>query len=132
MKKESILIRPYTSKGHMKSDGSFPLILSIRRNGKRKYIFLGASATPEQWNFEHQLYSVDKRRKDLHPDREVHNEWLGEVKSRCKEILTEFEKNRIDWTLNQFEQKFLNKSKHTGIESYFLLHIENLKTAENW
>jgi integrase len=127
MKKKSFLIRPYSSKGHMKQDGSFPLVLSIRRNGKRKYIFLGASSTPEQWNFDDQIYSNDNRRKDLHPDRKNNNEWLADVKKRCREILKDFEENRIDWTLNQFEQQFLNKSKHTGAENYFLGHIDKLK-----
>ncbi len=129
MKKESFLIRPYSSKGHEKSDGSYPLVLSIRRNGKRKYIFLGTSATKEQWNFDDQIYSTDKRRKDLHPDRVSNNEWLADVKSRCREILKEFEKNRVDWTLNQFEQSFLNKSNRTGVEGFFLKYIESLKSA---
>jgi len=129
MKKERFIIKPYVTKWHKKQDGSFPLVLSIRKGGNRKYIFLGSSVLPEQWNEDFQRYEVDKRRKDLHPDRVLLNEWLEEVNKRCNEILKGYAENKIDWTLNQFEQEFLNQSNHTGVEGYFLRHIEKLKNA---
>ncbi|GET25848.1 site-specific integrase [Prolixibacter sp. NT017] len=107
-------------------DGSSPIGLVIRKQGKRKIMFLGISALPEQWNSDFQLYIVDSRKKNLHPDREQNNKWLAEVKKRSDKILEEFEENRIDWTLNQFEQRFLNKSKHTGVEGYFQDYIDKL------
>jgi len=107
-------------------DGSSPIGIVIRKQGKRKIMFLGISALPEQWNSDFQLYIVDSRKKNLHSDREQNNKWLAEVKKRSDKILEEFEENRIDWTLNQFEQRFLNKSKHTGVEGYFQEYIDKL------
>ncbi len=110
-------------------DGSSPVGLVVRKAGNRKIIFLGISAFPEQWNDEFQLYAVDKRNTNLHPDREKNNSWLSGVKKRCNKIIEEYEEKKIDWTLRQFEQKYLNKSKHTGVRDYFLKHIEKLERA---
>jgi hypothetical protein len=52
-------------KGKLK-DGSSPVGLVIRKQGKRKIIFLGISAFPEQWNNEFQLYIVDSRKKKIY------------------------------------------------------------------
>ena len=117
------------SKTNQWKDGSFPLCLVVRKDDQRKIISLRASAFKEQWNDETQRFDVDKRKTNLHPDRVLLNVWLNEVEGRCYEILKDFEKNRTDWTLNQFEQAFLNKSKKTGIESYFLQHIDKLNRA---
>ncbi|HZL11677.1 MAG TPA: site-specific integrase [Prolixibacteraceae bacterium] len=126
------------SEGKILKDGSHPIVLVIRKEGQRKKLYLGISASYyinankeicSQWNEEFQRYSTDGRKKDLHPDREKNNNWLNEVSVRCDAIINEFEKNRIDWTLNQFEQALLNKSKKTGIEAYFLQFIETLDKA---
>ncbi len=129
MKLEKYQIKPYLSKSHEKPDGSFPLILVIRRAGMRKHISLNASCTPEQWNYTFQSFEVDKRRKDLHPDRDKLNDWLLSVKKRVNEILKDYEDSKTDWTLTMFEQEFLNRSKHTGVESYFTDLISKLTRA---
>lgn len=129
MKIERYQIKPYLSKSHEKPDGSFPLILVIRRAGVRKHISLNASSTPEQWNYDYQAYEVDKRRKDLHPDREKLNSWLSMVKNRVNDILKGYEDSKTDWTLTMFEQEFLNRSKHTGVEGFFNIVIDKLTKA---
>jgi len=131
MKLEKYQIKPYLSKSHEKPDGSFPLILVIRRAGMRKHISLNASSTTEQWNYDYQAYAVDKRRKDLHPDRDKLNDWLLSVKKRVSDILKEYEDSKTDWTLTMFEQEFLNRSKHTGVEGFFSNVIEKLTRAGN-
>lgn len=129
MKLGKYQIKPYLSKSHEKPDGSFPLILVIRRAGMRKHISLNASCTPEQWNYDYQSFEVDKRRKDLHPDRDKLNDWLLSVKKRVNEILKDYEDSKTDWTLTMFEQEFLNRSKHTGVESYFTSLVSKLSRA---
>lgn len=126
------------SDSHKKTDGSYPVMLVIRKDNRRKTINLGISATlsiskrneiESQWDEKAQRYETDKRKKNLHPDREKNNKWLNELDVRCNDIIKEFEKNKTDWTLSQFEQALLNKSKKSGIEAYLLQHIEKLDTA---
>ena len=114
------------SKTNQWKDGSHPLCLVVRKDDLRKIISLRASAFPEQWNDETQRFDIDKRKTNLHPDRLQLNVWLNEVEGRCNEILKDFYDKKTDWTLNQFEAALLNKSKKTGVESYFLQHIDKL------
>ena len=114
---------------HIKKDGSYPVVLIVRKDGLRKMLVLGISAIPEQWHEGLQRYDVDKRKKNLHPDRDKNNTWLDEQSTKCENLIKDFDKNKTDWTLNQFEQSFLNKSKMTGIEQYFLQHIEKLSKS---
>jgi integrase len=129
------------TKGKIYKDGSSPITLVIRKDGQRKKLYLGISANiievkrkdgttevKSQWNDKYQRYEVDGR-KELHPDRVALNKWLDELSGRCDDIIKDFEKNKIDWTLNQFEQKYLNKSKKTGVEAYFNRHIDRLKQS---
>ena len=117
------------SESHLKKDGSNPIMLVVRKEGRRKTIKLGISGIPYQWNDEFQRFEVDNRKKDLHPDRVTLNSWLDKMAARCDELIQDFEKSKTDWTLNQFEQSLLNKSKKTGIEAYFLQYIEKLDRA---
>jgi len=42
----------------------------------------------------------------MNPDRKYLNDWLTQKKSEILHIIAEFDKKKIDWTLNQFEQEF--------------------------
>ncbi|NEW84555.1 MAG: site-specific integrase [Mariniphaga sp.] len=130
-----------TTEAHILKDGSYSLMLVVRKGGQRKTINLGVSASfvevkkkngvkeiKSQWNESFQRFEVDGR-KELHPDREKLNLWLNELSGRCDELLKDFDKSKTDWTLNQFEQALLNKSKKTGIEAYFTEYIEILDKA---
>lgn len=141
MKEKCYSFKLNVSRSHQKTDGSFPIMLVIRKTGQRKTLNLGISASfvevkkrngsseiKSQWNEKFQRYEVDGR-KELHPDRIKLNNWLDEQSSRCDEIIKDFEKKKIDWTLNQFEQALLNKAKKTGVENYFQKHIERLGRA---
>lgn len=110
-------------------DGAYPVNLVLYKSRKRKRISLGIGAKSQQWNDKFECYEVDKRLKNLHFDRVKLNVWIGSLKERCSEIVREFDKNRVDWTLNQFEKQFLNKSKHSNVEEYFLIHIDKLTNA---
>jgi integrase len=116
---------------NIRKDGSFPVCLIVRKADSRKVIFTGLSAFPEQWNAKFQLYEVDTRKKKLHPDREKFNSWLSEKKNLCEDIIKEYDKNRTDWTLTMFEQDFLNRSKHTSVETYFSGLISKLDKSGN-
>ena len=129
------------AEGHRLKDGSYPVALVIRKEKQRKMIYLGISAAilearkkdgskeiKSQWNETYHRYELDGR-KELHPDRFKLNGWLDELSGRCEELLKDFDKKKVDWTLNQFESALLNKSKKTGVESYFSEHIDKLSRA---
>ena len=129
------------SESHRLKDGSYPIMLVVRKNKKRRTLNLGISASfveikkkdgtkalKSQWNDKFQRYEIDGR-KYLHPDRVTLNLWLDEISIRCENLIRDFEKSKTDWTLNQFIQSFLNKTKKTGVESYFLQEIEKLEKA---
>lgn len=118
-------------KKNIRKDGSFPVCLVIRKMNLRKVIFTGLSALPEQWNIKYGLFEVDARKKNLHPDREKFNSWLNEKKTLCEDIFKEYDRNKTDWTLTMFEQDFLNRSKHTSVETYFNTLISKLEKSGN-
>src|SRR5665647_2872308 len=80
------------SRSHLKKDGSYPIMLVVRKDGQRKTICLPISASfveikdkktgrteiKSQWNEKYQRYEIDGRKKDLHPDSEKLNTWLDE------------------------------------------------------
>jgi integrase len=107
-----------------KTDGTFSIRLRITRERKVKYISIGLSADEKQWSIEAERFKKDKR---LNPEHEKYNTLLNEYNNRAGDIISEFEKNRIDWTLNQFEDKFLNRAKRGKIQPYFLNTVKQLR-----
>lgn len=106
------------------SDDTYPIRLRITRHRKPKYISFGLSATEKQWDKDAQRYKKDKR---LTPDHDKYNLLLNEYENRANDIISDFEKLQIDWTLNQFEDRFVNRAKQGKIELYFQNIIQQLK-----
>ncbi|WP_185153855.1 site-specific integrase [Dysgonomonas sp. 520] len=110
---------------HQKNtDETYPVRLRITRNRKPKYFSFGLSATEKQWDKDAERYKKDKR---LTADYEKYNILLNEYENRANDIISDFERNRTDWTLNQFEEKFLNRAKRGKIQDYFQKTISQLK-----
>lgn len=51
---------------------------------------------------------------------------MAKFKVRAREIIERFELEGIDWTLNQFEDAFLNTSRQGRFNDYFTARIEEL------
>lgn len=117
------------SKTRVQKNGSYPVVLLIRKDGKTKKLAIRLTALLDQWDNDTQRYKMDKRRKDLHPDREKNNDWLNKKADDCDKILRDYDERKIDWTLNQFEQSLLNRSKKAGVKAYFDKHIDRLKQS---
>lgn len=117
-----ISILPY--KSTTLKNGSHPIVLKITKNRIRKYFSLNLSASVEQWNFEYAVFKKDKR---LNPDYEKQNKYISIQVLKALEIIDEFNRNKIDWTLNQFEDAFLNRSKQGNVRCFFEKQIQNLK-----
>ena len=82
------------------------MCLRITKDGKRKYIDLGLTAKEDQWNEETARFKKDKR---VNPNHEKYNTLLNHYEERKDVILRKFAENRIDWTLNQFEEEFFGE-----------------------
>lgn len=104
----------------------YAIWLVVRKDGKRKVIATGHHAEAHQWDDKNQIFVTDKRIADLHPDRKKLNDWLIVKKTEIIQILDAFNRDKIDWTLNQFEAALFN-NKHKGhVKEYWERHIMTL------
>ncbi|KAA6344886.1 hypothetical protein EZS27_007532 [termite gut metagenome] len=118
------ILLPYNER----KDGTLSVSLRITKDRKRKYFKTGLVAAPEQWDEEQGRYLNSKK---INPKYKEYNAKLSELEVRINNVLRDFEINRIDWTLNQFEDAFLNHSKKGNIYNYFTNHIKTLKETNH-
>ncbi|KAA6319821.1 Tyrosine recombinase XerD [termite gut metagenome] len=114
----------WSTEKYLYKDG-YAIWLVVRKEGKRKAFSVGLYAYPHQWDENTELFVTDKRVSGLHPDRKHLNEWLTQKKAEIIRIMSKFEDEKIDWTINQFEDVFFNYSKKGKVKDY----IENLITT---
>jgi integrase len=107
-------------------DGSHPIVLRVTKNRIRKFISLGISSKPEKWSKEFSLLKKDKR---INPDYEVQNNFITTQLLRAKDIINDFDKQKKDWTLNQFEEAFFNYSKKGKVKPFFEKLINDLRVT---
>lgn len=115
-------------RSNQRKDGSYPVCLRVAKQDKTKYINLGLSATEEQWNEETARFKKDKR---VNPNHEKYNALLNHFEERKDNLLRKFAENRVNWTLNQFEEEFLGASKKGKIYDYWVKQIEILKATNH-
>jgi integrase len=106
--------------------------LVVRKDNKRKVIALGLYAEPHQWDNRAERFITDKRFSGLHPDRIVLNDWLTQRKSEILKIISDFERNKINWTPNQFEMEFFYYSSKGNVKDYFNSLITTLKETNHF
>lgn len=109
----------------------YAIWLVVRKNNKRKVMALGIYAEPHQWNDKLEMFVTDKRVPKLHPDRIYLNEWLTQKKSEILRIIADFDSNKIDWTLNQFEQEFFHYSNKGNVKEFFENIIQTYKDTNH-
>ena len=109
----------------------YAIWLVVRKNNKRKVMALGIYAEPHQWNDKLEMFVTDKRVPKLHPDRIYLNEWLTQKKSEILRIIADFDANKIDWTLNQFEQEFFHYSNKGNVKEFFENLIQTYKDTNH-
>ena len=110
--------------GSERKDGSYPISTRITKDRKSKLIRTGLSATKAQWNEKEERFISDKK---IVPKFKVWNARLSEIETQINEVFRSFEIDRIDWTLNQFEDSFLNKASKGKVKDYFNNTITILK-----
>jgi integrase len=113
-------------KSTLLKSGEHPIVLRITKDRVRKFISLNLSATPDQWNDEFSQFKKDKR---INPDYEKSNAFISGQFLKAKDVIDEFDRNKIDWTLNQFEEAFLHRAKKGKVKPFFENHIQVLKNT---
>ena len=113
-------------------DGKFAIRLRITKNRIRKYISLNIFADSNYWSDENEVFVIIKslkgeKQKEQNEERKNYNKLLERYKVRALDIISEFEREKIDWTLNQFEDRFINRSKQGRIYPFFIQTIKELK-----
>ena len=91
---------------------------------KAKYISLGLYSKKEEWDVIGERFRCDKR---VCPNYKEFNARIVQLLARAQEVERHFEFDRIDWTLNQFEDAFLYKDKKGKFLDFALLCIKDMK-----
>lgn len=113
-------------------DGKFAIRLRITKNRIRKYISLNIFADSNYWSDENEVFVIIKslkaeKQKEQNEERKNYNKLLERYKVRALDIISEFEREKIDWTLNQFEDRFINRSKQGKVSPFFIRTIKELR-----
>lgn len=104
------------------SDGKYPIYLRIIKNRKKKEINLGLKCRKEDF--------LNDSLTRNHPDFQIENEILSNLKSRGLKIIREFQIEGVDFSLEEFEQKFRgNKSRNINLFQFFDEIIEEMKLS---
>ena len=116
-------------KSNIRRDGSCPVCLRVAKEDKTKYIDLQLSATKGQWD---ELASRFKKDKRVNPNYENYNALLNRYEVRKDEILQKFMEERVNWTLNQFEEEFLGMSKQGKVYENMMINLKptNIKLKQ--
>ena len=113
-------------------NGEFSVFLRITKDRKVKYISLGISALPEHWDDQFDRYFVKKTKgRIIHPDAIENNAFLNLQETKAKDVIDEFNRNKIDWTLNQFEEAFLHRAKKGKVKPFLENLIQRLKDTDH-
>lgn len=116
------------------NDGLYAIRLCVTKDKRRKYITLNLYVAPEHWDEVNEQFIIRRNLKGAtqkaeNKQREVDNVLLSKYKTRARGIVERFEMEGVDWSLNQFEEAFLNQSKQGKFLPYYLNHIENLQAT---
>lgn len=107
------------------SNETHPIMLRVSKNKKRVMFATGLSCVAKQWNDEYGLFVKDKR---VVADHEELNKILAGITTKADDIIKEFDRLKISWTLKQFSNAY--KKKETAIlnpAGYFESHIQKLR-----
>ena len=90
------------------SDGKYALFLRITKNRKKKLINLGLRCQSEHFQNEQLTKS--------HKNHRIDNELLLRFKTKALEILREYQLKGENFTLEEFEDKFINKDNKQEVD----------------
>lgn len=95
-------------------DGTHSIIMRITKDRKSKIITLGMTSLPKDWDEQKSQY------KRSHPNHNTKNRVLLKLKAKALKIIDDFMVEEVDFSLNQFEEKFRgSKSKNPNVVTFF-------------
>lgn len=114
------------------AQGLYAIRLRVCKERQRKYFTLKIFADDEYWDEQNERFIIlknvrDKKQKEENELRKQYNYALNSYRVQAQEIIDGFKRERIDWTLNQFADAFLNKEKQGKIKAYLENHINILR-----
>jgi integrase/recombinase XerD len=93
-------------------DGEFPVVLQVLKDRQKKILATGLLVKKENWDSKEHCF------KTRHPNAMQNNRLLDSIKIKARNIISEFEIDDIDFTLNEFEQRFRFGSKRSKIDLF--------------
>ena len=114
------------------AEGQYAIRMRVCKNRLRKYFTLKIFADKEFWDEDNECFVIlknlrDKKQKEENEKRKQYNYLLGEYRVKAKNIIDNFQRENVDWTLNQFADAFLNRTKQGKVKDYMENHINNLR-----
>lgn len=107
--------------GKTYSSGESPILLRVTHQRKHKYIALGYSCMPNQWN-------KDKcRLKRNYHDFKAKNRVLASIEERAESILDEFKKLNTPFTFQSFEDRFRNNANSCTVYEFFNIRLKEVQ-----
>lgn len=114
-----IFLRDKTNK-----EGLYPVIMRVIKERKSKIISLGMECNLKDWD------EVNKEFKKSHPNYIQRNRVLLKLKEKALKIIDDFTIEEVDFTLNQFEEKFRGgKSSKVTVSEFWLEKVQDLNVA---
>jgi integrase/recombinase XerD len=101
--------------------GEYPIVLRITKNRKSKIISLGINCDPKYW---------DKNKceiKKAHGLNTQLNAFLVQKRMDAMKVIADFEKEKVDFSLEQFKRMFSGEnSKDISVSQFWLEKIDDL------
>ncbi len=93
-------------------EGKHSIVLQVLKDREKKIIATGLSVKPQLWDEKEHCF------KTRHPNAMQNNRLLDTIKIKARNIISEFEIDDIDFTLNEFEQRFRFGSKRRKVDLF--------------
>ncbi len=112
-------------------NGEYPIMLVVTKYGKRQFISLNISSTNEFWDVEQERLVVQKGlritiKREANEKRIKENALLERYNQRALDIIYDYEREHIDWTLKQFKDKFFNRVVQGKVKPYLEKYIQTM------
>ena len=99
-------------KSKANAEGAHSIILQVLKDRQKKIIATGLLVKKERWDDKEHCF------KTRHPNAMQNNRLLDTIKIKARNIISDFEIEDIDFTLNEFENRFRFGSKRSKMDLF--------------
>lgn len=114
----SIKVILYTSK--LLKNGEHPIMIRFIKDRKPKYISVGHTCHPDQWDFDKEL---PKRKHPNYRELEI---LINKKKTEAQKLILNLEDEKQDFSVQEVEQKYRAATKKITVLDYLELLIQRL------